>query len=52
MFARPNANLDYNSRRGYTYHDNHPLGNWCEFYRIGDGKLISEISPIQHRDSC
>jgi len=36
FFARPKANLDYNSRRGYTYHDNHPLGNGYEFYRITD----------------
>ena len=50
MFARPNANLDYNSRPGYTYADNHPLGNWCSFYEITDGELVSESSPIQHRN--
>jgi len=48
MFAGPNANLDYNSREGYTYHDNHPLGNWCKFYRITNGGLIGKSNPIQH----
>jgi len=50
MIARPEANLDYNSRKGFTYHDNHPLGNWCEFYRVDGEKLVSEQSPIKHRE--
>jgi len=49
MVARPNANLDYNSRKGFGYHDNHPLGNWCEFFRIEDGSLVSKHYPIEHR---
>jgi hypothetical protein len=49
MFARPSANLDYNSRKGYTFHDNHPLGNWCDFYYVEGGRLVHSHSPIQHR---
>jgi len=49
MVARPNANLDYNSRRGFTYHNNHPLGNWCEFYRLVEGELVRESGPIKHQ---
>jgi hypothetical protein len=49
MIARPNANLDYNSRKGFTYHDNHPLGNWCEFFRLEEGRLVRKQYPIEHR---
>lgn len=49
MFTRPSANLDYNSRKGFTYMDNHPLGNWCEFYRIEEGRLISQAYPIRQQ---
>ena len=34
MFARPGADLDYDTVPGYTFNSNHPLGNWCEFYLI------------------
>jgi hypothetical protein len=49
MIARPNANLDYNSRKGFGYYDNHPLGNWCDFFRIKDGKLERDIYPIKQK---
>jgi hypothetical protein len=49
MFARPSANLDYGSRKGYTYMDNHPLGNWCSFHRIEEGRLVRQSNPIRHR---
>lgn len=51
VFARPQANLDYNVNRiGYTLHYNHPLGNWFdEFYIIENGKLTSQAGPIEHR---
>ena len=50
VFARPQANLDYDSRPGYTYLNNHPLGTWFnEFYMIENGELTSLTSPIQHR---
>ncbi len=50
VFARPQANLDYDSRIGYTYQDNHPLGNWFnEFYIIENGELTSQTGPIKHR---
>lgn len=49
MIARPLANLDYNSRKGFGYHDNHPLGNWCEFYRVEGDKLVSQMNPNKHR---
>lgn len=49
MIARPQSNLDYNSRKGFSYHDNHPLGNWCEFYSVEGDKLISQVNPIEHR---
>ena len=49
MIARPNANLDYNSRQGFTYHDNHPLGNWCEFWNIENEGLVEHYNPIKRR---
>lgn len=49
MIARPEANLDYNSRKGFTYQDNHPLGNWCQFFRVDGEVLIDEQNPIKHR---
>lgn len=51
MIARPEANLDYNSRKGYTYHDNHPLENWCQFYRFDGETIAKEQNPIRHRDN-
>jgi hypothetical protein len=50
ILARPGANLDFNSRPGYTFHDNHPLGNGFEFYRIEDGEVVPHRHPIQHQD--
>lgn len=49
LFARPEADLDYNSISGYTYRDNHPLGNWCRFFYIKNKGLIRLRSPIRHR---
>jgi hypothetical protein len=49
MFAKPNANLDYNSREGYTYADNHPIGNWCVFYRIDEDLLKKHGYPYTIR---
>jgi hypothetical protein len=49
LIARPNASLDYNSRKGYTYRDNHPLGNWCAFYRVENEELIRQNHPTEHR---
>jgi hypothetical protein len=50
MIARPNANLDYGSRKGYGLFDNHPLGNWCEFNVAVGSLLETHIHPVKHPD--
>jgi hypothetical protein len=49
MIARPEANLDYNSRKGFGYYDNHPLGNWSCFYSVDGENLVFQQHPILHR---
>lgn len=45
-FARPDANLDFQSRDGFTYEDNHPLGNWLSaVFFIEEGHLVKKPGP-------